>query len=65
VALLPHDRTHHQREKELGPSALLFYPQCLVAALLAALICGLQLNLLEDATAASSQSFTGGPNEMF
>ena len=65
VALLPHDRTHHQREKELGPSALLSIRSAWLPPLLAALICGLQLTFWEDATAASSQSFTGGSNEMF
>lgn len=65
VTLLPHDRTHPQREKELGKSALLSIRAAWLPPLLAALVCGLQLTFWENATAASSQAFTGGSNEMF
>jgi len=65
VALLPHDRTHQQREKELGKSALLSIRNAWLPPVLAALVCGLQLTFWEDATAASSQFVTGGSNEMF
>ena len=53
VALLPHDRTHEQRQKEHGEFALLSIPSAWVPPLLAALACGLQLTFWENATSAS------------
>jgi hypothetical protein len=65
VALLPHDRTLEQREKEPSNSSCLSIPAAWLPPVLAALVCGLQLTFWEDATAGSSQYGTGGSNEMF
>jgi tetratricopeptide (TPR) repeat protein len=65
VALLPHDRTLEQREKEPSNSACLSMPTAWLPPLLAALVCGLQLTFWEHATAGSSQFYTNGSNEMF
>jgi tetratricopeptide (TPR) repeat protein len=54
VALLPHDRTHEQRQKERNPSALLTIGTAWLPPLFAALILGLQLTFWENATAASA-----------
>lgn len=50
VALLPHDRTKAQRERELGQGALLSVPLAWLPPLLAVLVCGLQLTFWEHAT---------------
>jgi tetratricopeptide (TPR) repeat protein len=65
VTLLPHDRTQAQRDKELGDAARLSIPTAWLPPVLAALVCGLQLTFWENATAASSQFYTGGSSEMF
>jgi tetratricopeptide (TPR) repeat protein len=65
VNLLPHDRTQPQRDKGLGASGCLTIPTAWLPPVLAALVCGLQLTFWENATAASSQFYTGGSNEMF
>jgi tetratricopeptide (TPR) repeat protein len=65
VALLPHDRTKEQRERELSRSACLSIPTAWLPPLLAVLVCGLQLSFWERATAGSSQFYTSGSNEMF
>jgi tetratricopeptide (TPR) repeat protein len=54
VALLPHDRTHEQRQKEKSPSALLTIGTAWLPPLFAALILGLQLTFWENATSASA-----------
>jgi tetratricopeptide (TPR) repeat protein len=54
VALLPHDRTHEQRQKERSPSALLTIGTAWLPPLFAALVLGLQLTFWENATAASA-----------
>jgi tetratricopeptide (TPR) repeat protein len=54
VALLPHDRTHEQRQKEHGSSALLTIGSAWLPPLFAALVLGLQLTFWENATAASA-----------
>ncbi len=54
VALLPHDRTHEQRQQELNKSGLLSIPTAWLPPLLAALVCGLQLTFWEHATAIAS-----------
>jgi hypothetical protein len=54
VALLPHDRTHEQRQKEQSSSALLTIRTAWLPPLFAALILGLQLTFWENATAASA-----------
>ena len=53
VALLPHDRTHEQRQKEDSPSAILSVPVAWLPPLFAALVLGLQLTFWENATSAS------------
>ena len=50
VALLPHDRTHEQRQKEPGPFALLSIRASWIPPVLAVLVCGLQLTFWESAT---------------
>jgi tetratricopeptide (TPR) repeat protein len=54
VALLPHDRTHEQRQKERSPSALLTIWASWLPPLFAALVLGLQLTFWENATSASA-----------
>jgi tetratricopeptide (TPR) repeat protein len=54
VALLPHDRTHEQRQQAPGRSGLLSIPAAWLPPVLAALVCGLQLTFWEHATAISS-----------
>jgi tetratricopeptide (TPR) repeat protein len=53
IALLPHDRTHEQRQKERSASATLTIGTAWLPPLFAALILGLQLTFWENATAAS------------
>ena len=50
VALLPHDRTSVQRERELSPDALLSVPLAWLPPLLAVLVCGFQMTFWEHAT---------------
>ena len=54
VSLLPHDRTHEQRQQEPSRSGLLSIPAAWLPPLLAVLVCGLQLTFWEHATAISS-----------
>jgi tetratricopeptide (TPR) repeat protein len=54
VALLPHDRTHEQRQKERSSSALLTIGTAWLPPLFAALILGLQMTFWENATSASA-----------
>ena len=56
VALLPHNRTHEQRQREHGPHALLSLPTAWIAPVLAVIICGLQLAFWQEATAASAEA---------
>ena len=65
VALLPHDRTHEERERETSHSGCLSIPAAWLPPLLAVAVCGLQLTFWEHATAGSSQFLTNGSNEMF
>ncbi len=53
VALVPHDRTHEQRQKEHSPSAILSIPAAWLPPLFAALVLGFQLTFWENATSAS------------
>ncbi len=53
VALLPHDRTHEQRQREKGEYGLLSVSTAWLPPVLAAVVCGLQLTFWENATAAS------------
>jgi len=57
VALLPHDRSHEQREKEHSPFSMLSIPAAWVPPVLAVLVCGLQLSFWENATVASADMF--------
>ena len=54
VALLPHDRTHEQRQKERSSSAVLTIGAAWLPPLFAALVLGLQLTFWENATSASA-----------
>src|SRR5437899_4140367 len=54
-ALLPHDRTREQRQRERNEFSLLSLPTAWVPPLFAALICGLQLSFWEHATAATGE----------
>jgi len=55
VAVLPHDRTQAQREREHSEYSLLTLPLAWLPPLLAALACGLQLSFWENAVAATGQ----------
>ena len=55
VALLPHDRTRDQRQRERSEFSLLSQPTAWVPPLFASVVCGLQLTFWEGAT-----SMTGG-----
>src|SRR6266568_9508877 len=55
VALLPHDRTLEQRQRERNEFSLLSIPTAWVPPLFAALICGLQLSFWEHAIAATGE----------
>jgi hypothetical protein len=55
VALLPHDRTHGQRQRELSEFSLLSIRGAWVPPVLAVLICGLQLTFWEHAIEASGE----------
>ena len=57
VALLPHDRSHDQREKEHSAFSMLSIPAAWVPPVLAALVCGLQLSFWGNATVASAEMF--------
>ena len=50
VALLPHDRTDEQRQKEQGEFSLLSIRSAWLPPVMAALVCSLQLTFLENAT---------------
>jgi tetratricopeptide (TPR) repeat protein len=54
VALLPHDRTHEQREKEHSPFALLTIKAAWLPPVLAAVVLGLQMTFWENATGTVS-----------
>ena len=53
VALLPHDRTLEQRQREHSEFALLSIPAAWLPPVLAAIVCGLQLTFWEIATSGS------------
>jgi tetratricopeptide (TPR) repeat protein len=57
VMLLPHDRTHEQRQREHGPFALLTLKNAWIPPVLAAVVFGLQLTFWENATAISDANF--------
>src|SRR5437667_7909243 len=55
VALLPHDRTREQRQRERNEFALLSIPSAWAPPLFAVIACGLQLTFWEHATAATGE----------
>ncbi|MEY2410180.1 MAG: hypothetical protein QOF48_2850 [Verrucomicrobiota bacterium] len=55
VALLPHDRTKDQRQLERSDYSLLSIGAAWVPPLMAALVCGLQLNFWENAVASNGE----------
>jgi len=57
VALLPHDRTHEQRQREHNPFSLLSVPGAWMAPVMAVAVCGLQSMFWENATAIASDTF--------
>lgn len=57
VAILPHDRTDAQREREPGGFSFLTMGSAWLPPLLAATICGLQMTFWEYATNGSSEMF--------
>src|SRR5262245_16259433 len=69
VALLPHNRTEAQRQREHSEFSFLSIREAWIPPLLAAAVCGLQLTFWEHATATSSEAATmwspTGSDEMF
>ena len=57
VALLPHDRTHEQRMREISDDSLLTIPLAWLPVVLAVLACGLQLTFWERATNGTGEMF--------
>jgi tetratricopeptide (TPR) repeat protein len=57
IALLPHDRTHDQRQRESSPNSTLSLRSAWIPPVLAVFACGLQLTFWEHATAASPEMF--------
>ncbi|HEU0037947.1 MAG TPA: hypothetical protein VFR76_01610, partial [Verrucomicrobiae bacterium] len=55
VALLPHDRTGEQRERERGEFSLLSIPLAWLPPVMAVLVCGLQLTFWEHGTNGTSE----------
>jgi tetratricopeptide (TPR) repeat protein len=55
VALLPHDRTHEQRQRERSEFSLLSIRGAWLPPVLAVLVCGLELTFWEHATAATNE----------
>jgi tetratricopeptide (TPR) repeat protein len=55
VALLPHDRTREQRQRERSELGLLSIPASWAPPLFAALVCGWQLTFWEHATSATGE----------
>jgi predicted Zn-dependent protease len=56
VALLPHDRTRDQRQRERSEFSLLSIPTAWLPPVLAVLVCGLQLTFWEHATAITGEA---------
>jgi tetratricopeptide (TPR) repeat protein len=65
VMLLPHDRTHEQRQREKSEFSLLTIRWAWLAPLAAALVCGLQISFWQNATVAMSDWPVASSNEMF
>ncbi|MBM3837213.1 MAG: tetratricopeptide repeat protein [Verrucomicrobia bacterium] len=58
VSLLPHDRTHAQRQRERSEFSFLTIPAAWVPPLLAALACGLQLTYWEHSVAVTNEALS-------
>lgn len=56
VALLPHDRTHAQRQRERSENSLLTIPLAWIPPLFAAAILAFQMTFWEHATAATNEA---------
>ncbi len=57
VALLPHDRTHEQRQRERSDYSLLSNRLAWVPVVFAVLVCALELTFWENATAITGEMF--------
>ena len=57
VALLPHDRTHEQRQREQSEFAFLTIRSAWIPPVMAALVCGLQMTFWENAIDATGEMF--------
>jgi Protein of unknown function (DUF2723) len=57
VSLLPHDRTHEQRQREISEDSRLSISTAMLPPLLAVAVCGLQTSFWERAVAGSSDIF--------
>lgn len=57
VALLPHDRTHTQRERETSAYSFLSTGTAWIPPIIAVAVCGLQLSFWTNATNASNELF--------
>jgi hypothetical protein len=55
VMLLPHDRTHEQRQRERSEFSLLSIPGAWLPPVFAVLVCGLQLTFWEHAAVATGE----------
>ena len=58
VALLPHDRTHAQRQRERNEFSLLSHWSSWLPPVFAALVCGLQLTYWEHSVAATNEALS-------
>lgn len=56
VSLLPHDRTHAQRQRERSEFSLLTLPSAWLPPVFAVLVCAFQLTFWENATAATNEA---------
>lgn len=56
VVLLPHDRTHEQRDREFSESSILSIPTAWLPPIFAVLVCGLQMTFWENATNSAGQN---------
>ena len=57
VALLPHDRTHDQRQRESSEFSILSIPLAWLPPFLAVAVCGFQLTFWEQATNGTGEMF--------
>src|SRR5205807_1587784 len=65
VMLLPHDRTHEQRQREKSEFSLLSIRWAWLAPVAAVLVCALQISFWQNATVAVSDWPVASSNEMF